>query len=503
MESSTPESPESTADESKWNDVGQNENTPAEPRATSGRWWFPYAAVLVGLTPILLFEVICHAFDWGRPTVDESLVAFENVRRLFVLDETADRYRVGENRYGYFLPTSFPATKGDHERRVFCLGGSTVQGRPYAHATAFPKWLEIALNAEASDTRWSVVNCGGVSYASYRLVPILEEILSYEPDAVVVYTGHNEFLEWDELTRPRPPGASLRSVRLLKRALPTGGDQRAARQGRAILPEEVDALLDYRGGLERYHHDVAKSAGVVSRFETHIRRMIALARAADVPIVFIDPVDDIRNTPPFKAEHDPTLSDADRESWNASMEFAARLIARGDFPMSEVALAYRNAAGFDPLHAAAWYQAGKCHAAAFEYERADDAFRRARDSDACPLRMTTPLHEALTRVVAETDVPLIDAASALNGEDRSSWLLDHVHPTIAGHQALAETVAATLHRIGVVEVRPDRARWRPRFEAHLKGLTTSYFTAGARRLERLTNWSQGRGDKLRAAPTDP
>src|SRR5258706_16184905 len=39
------------------------------------------------------------------------------------------------------------------------------------------------------------VNCGGVSYASYRLAPIVREVLNYQPDLVIVATGENEFLE--------------------------------------------------------------------------------------------------------------------------------------------------------------------------------------------------------------------------------------------------------------------------------------------------------------------
>ena len=71
-----------------------------------------------------------------------------------------------------------------------------MAGRPYTVETAFSSWLQLFLQYADPSKKWEVVNCGGVSYASYRLVPILEEVLeNYTPDLVILYTGQNEFLE--------------------------------------------------------------------------------------------------------------------------------------------------------------------------------------------------------------------------------------------------------------------------------------------------------------------
>ena len=104
-------------------------------------------------------------------------------------------YEVARSRWNFFRRDSFAAEKSDDEFRIFCLGGSTVQGRPFSIETSFPTFLEIALESADPSRQWEVVNCGGVSYASYRLVPIVREVLQYEPDLIIVYSGHNEFLE--------------------------------------------------------------------------------------------------------------------------------------------------------------------------------------------------------------------------------------------------------------------------------------------------------------------
>ena len=78
---------------------------------------------------------------------------------------------------------------------MFCLGGSTTFGRPYDDQTSFCGWLRELLAVAYPEGNWEVVNAGGVSYASYRVAALMEELVAYEPDLFIVYTGHNEFLE--------------------------------------------------------------------------------------------------------------------------------------------------------------------------------------------------------------------------------------------------------------------------------------------------------------------
>ena len=39
------------------------------------------------------------------------------------------------------------------------------------------------------------INAGGVSYASYRVARLMNELKQYQPDLFIVYSGQNEFLE--------------------------------------------------------------------------------------------------------------------------------------------------------------------------------------------------------------------------------------------------------------------------------------------------------------------
>ena len=155
---------------------------------------FRLSAVLLGLSVFVLFELVCRLAGWGADsTANDAFSEFASVRPLFVRDADDARFVVAENRRGFFAEDSFPVEKT--QKRVFVLGGSTVQGRPFSIPTSFATFLEIGLNHTDPDHDWKVINCGGISYASYRLLPIMEECMQYEPDLFIVCTGHNEFLE--------------------------------------------------------------------------------------------------------------------------------------------------------------------------------------------------------------------------------------------------------------------------------------------------------------------
>lgn len=93
----------------------------------------------------------------------------------------------------WFNPQSFPKRKPEGTRRIFCMGGSTTYGRPFADSTSYCGWLRRFLPLVDPSQEWEVINAGGVSYASYRVAALMEELAQYEPDLFIVLSAHNEF----------------------------------------------------------------------------------------------------------------------------------------------------------------------------------------------------------------------------------------------------------------------------------------------------------------------
>lgn len=464
---------------------------------------FKIGAVVLGFLLIGLAELACRLAGWGeRPAYEDPFVGFTEVNPLFELTEEGNEYRVAKAKLRFFSPESFPAKKGDKTYRIFCLGGSTVKGRPYSKETAFSTWLELSLQAAAPNRNWEVINCGGISYASYRLVNLLRECLTHQPDLFVICTGHNEFLEDrtyagikripNLLVNSQHWASNLRLYRLLKPAPPA-----PVLTNRFEMSEEVEALLDFRGGLEVYDRNEQWRDDVVRHFGHNLTAMIEMATAADVPAILIRPPSNLRGSPPFKSQHKDNLSLDDVIAWEQEIK-AARDLYQTDMPKAVDHL--NTALQIDDRHAATYYEIGKCHELLGQRQLALQAFQKALEEDICPLRMIQPLVDAMQRVAAATETPLIDVHAMLEKESRlgilgSDQLVDHIHPSIEGHKQIADAILTQLESKRVVIKTPGwEERRQAAFRTHFEALDAAYFAAARRALNGLNEWAAGRAE---------
>lgn len=55
--------------------------------------------------------------------------------------------------------------------------------------------LKKKLEIKWPDKKIEIINAGGLSYGTNRLLLVFEEVLEYKPDLIILYSGHNEFEE--------------------------------------------------------------------------------------------------------------------------------------------------------------------------------------------------------------------------------------------------------------------------------------------------------------------
>ena len=118
-----------------------NESVPQpglRSRSVRRTWLLRLAAVAFGLSVFVVLEIVCRIGGWGQPDLsDDPFVGFSELQPLFV--KQGDRYRTAPARLKFFAEQSFPEPKSPGTVRIFCLGGSTVQGRPFGPETSFTK----------------------------------------------------------------------------------------------------------------------------------------------------------------------------------------------------------------------------------------------------------------------------------------------------------------------------------------------------------------------------
>jgi lysophospholipase L1-like esterase len=179
--------------------------------------------------------------------------------------------------------------KAPGEVRVYLFGGSTTQGVPYL---MLPETLLKYYLAKANPERtFRIVNCGVGAGGFVRAALLVEDALragdlpgNARPDVVVVYEGHNEFLDYnnrfalvlEHRIGPRFVDA-LRSSWLVSHAL--RGAIPITRTNRALDPDAAGRTIG-------------------PRFAASLARLLSLTRSRGVPLVLCNPASNLADWPP-------------------------------------------------------------------------------------------------------------------------------------------------------------------------------------------------------------
>ena len=412
---------------------------------------------LSGVKPILLTE--------------DPMVGFSSNVPLFVEQRQPDGtiiFKTAKNRLDHFNDQEFPKTKLKNSYRIFTVGGSTTQGRPFDHKVSFSGWLQAFLNEAEPGRNWEVINAGGSSYASYRVAKLMQELVQYQPDLFIVYSGHNEFLEersYSGLTEL--PSWAIDIDSMLNGTRIYSGMKRlydswqpdSLRQARKRyeVSGEVDTILKYTYGPTSYHRDDELQKQIVSHYRLNLERMVLLARDAGAEIIFVTPADNLKDFSPFKSEHKEGVSAEAESRFNRSFENGNKLYAAGR--LHEALTAYRQALSIDDRFADLHFQIGRVLFDLKNYDEAEKFFWRAIDEDVAPLRMLSSMQKSLVDVAESHTVPLVDFQQILRHEYLQKYdhavfgnefFLDHVHTNIDGYRVLGLGLFDKLINLGIV-----------------------------------------------------
>lgn len=491
------------------------------------KWTFRLVAIAIGLLPLLLVEAGLRWLDVGgshRPNDGfDGTRLFTSVQAHQPSDEVD--WEISPRHSNFFCHASFVVPKPSGTRRVFVLGGSTVQGRPYATETAFAKFLELRLNVADTDWRHEVINCGGVSYASDRVEQILHEVLGYQPDAILLYVGHNEFLE--DRQEARRSSSTQRwidwvadrsfTVKTLQKTW-WADDKTERKNDPNQTFADLRTRLDGESGMDTYHRDPKWRTRIVENFQTTLGRMVKICRVQRIPLIVCVPASDVVRTPPFKVLPDPNASPTRaagvNEIWQAIIEMNVD-------PAQRIRLA-QKILRMDSEHAGAHYVLGR---SAHDRDSTPETIAKstrthliaARDLDVCPLRATTNIEDSIRRIGMETamnspvqvvdiprlfDRPPLMRSASEDGVADPGWFADHVHPTIGGHRRIATKLSRTFESWGwITRSEESDERYQAAAREHLDGLGEDYFHRGKQRLAGLRRWAAGRAGQPEPEPS--
>ncbi|MGK0185305.1 MAG: tetratricopeptide (TPR) repeat protein [Verrucomicrobiales bacterium] len=436
---------------------------------------------------------------------DDPHVGFASNVPLFV-DGKAGKFVTAPNKIRWFNPQQFPQEKAAKVRRVFCVGGSTTYGRPYSDATSFCGWLREYLPAADPAQRWEVINAGGISYASYRVAKVMEELIDYQPDLFVVYSGHNEFLEertyqgviqMPEAVRGLQAALGhTRTYSMMAGLLRKKPDSKKGGKSAQtpVLSEEVNTILDQSAGLERYARDAQLASKVIEHYRFNLARIVDIAQSVGAQVIFVTPAGNLGDSSPFKSQHTDGLTKAQLAQWKIDHDRAGEAYAGQRY--AEALDAIDRALAIDPDFAHSRYLRAQVLEKMGEIDAARAAYTEALVADVCPLRILPVMRNALTQVAKSRNVPVFDyhaflTARSEHGIPGDDWFLDHVHPTVEGHRLLALGIVSLMAKEGVLI---DKSRLSDDSIAQIKqrvlaGIDEEAHGVALRNLGNVLNWA--------------
>ncbi|OWW18385.1 tetratricopeptide repeat protein [Noviherbaspirillum denitrificans] len=476
-----------------------------------------FGLLLAAAALVLTEGVLSLAGVVPRAALEDPFVGFAATRPLFVERKQADgtvMMETATNKIGLFNRQSFPKTKAPNTVRIFCMGGSTTYGNPYRDSTSFCGWLREMLPVADPSRRWELINAGGISYASYRVTALMEELSGYEPDVFLILSGQNEFLEERSYGAVRELPAPVREVAAhITRTRIYSAMERAVRSSgivpvsqRYTLDAEVNERLGHTVGPQDYRRDDGQAVQIMRHYEFNLARMAAIGRAAGARVVMVVPPVNMKDVSPFKSEHRSDLTPRELADWSAFDSRARDALRAG--AQEPAAEALQAALAIDARYAETHFMLGQVLLGMGKYDQAKQAFQRAIDEDVCPLRILSPMQAAVRSLSAAQDIPLVDAMRIMEDQTRhlaghripgNEMFLDHVHPTIEGNRLLALALLDELRRGGLLR---DASSWTQEAQSQvtqtvLGRLNNTDHADAIQHLGRLFGWA-GKLDEAHA-----
>jgi lysophospholipase L1-like esterase len=352
-----------------------------------------------------------------------------NEDHLQINNDIARRYFLDPDAAPGVQYPAFRKEKSEKTFRVVVQGASTVAGIPYKKGGAFPAMLEHRLIRSLPHRKVEVINTGITAVCSYTLLDLADDIIMINPDAVIIYAGHNEYYgvlgigssqrlgSFSGLVRFYHAMNRFRLVQVMRKAHAAFAGKKTANiisRPNSTLMERMVREKEIPYGSELYDKGV-------DQFRVNISKLAGKYRKHHIPVFICTLVSNLKDLEPFLGAGSPEMTD------NTNPENADHHFTQGR----------------------EYYHEGV-------YEQAKTHFSLARDYDLLRFRAPSEFNVIIREVADKQDAILVDVeeifeANSTNGIVGKDLLTEHVHPNIQGYFLIADACYHALYKSGKVE----------------------------------------------------
>lgn len=339
----------------------------------------------------------------------------------------------------------FKKAKDKDMIRIICLGGSASAGWPHPPDEIFSAYLQKSLQKVYPAKKIEVINCSAHGFASYRVRQVFESIIPFQPDAVVVWCGNNEFLEKRNyrtsglksfLFRIR---SNYRSMQLVRQLFTKFSFDDTPDVAETFWKKVNEQALELRSDPEQFE-------SVNIHYRRSIEKIAESAGKNKIGLILMTVPVNLRDWEPNVSYLG--ISSADSLRWlNEFREGRKKYIS---LAYQEAVLSFNRANEIAPLNAETCYWLAKSYEGMNDSLMAYNYYVKAKDLDYNPFRAISEFNSAL-RTISKNNagIVLLDmeklirlyAAKGIPGFD---LFLDYVHPTKQGNMIIARETANAL-----------------------------------------------------------
>jgi tetratricopeptide (TPR) repeat protein len=338
----------------------------------------------------------------------------------------------------------FEVNKSSRTFRIFCLGESTMYGYPYPSNVTAPRFLKDRLVTLFPDRNIEVINLGIPAISSSVVLELVKQVVNYNPNLIIVYSGHNEFYGTYGVASTEYVGynKNLLDFYLQLRKLKTV----------ALLREGVNRLrsLFYRNEqqtrkatfLERMVQDrfiiygSPKYNRAKQLFQRNLNEMADIASKNNIPICFTTLVSNWKDQYPFISLFSSGIDNARREQWEKNFQDGIMLETQGQYDRALVI--FQRALDIDSMRADLHYHMGKCYYSSGNFDKACESYLMAKDLDVLRFRATDEFNEIIRVMNTSKGTWVVDMDKAFkemspHGILGSELVTEHLHPNVTGY----------------------------------------------------------------------
>ncbi len=360
-------------------------------------------------------------------------------------------------------PTRFPEQKAPGTFRIVVQGGSTAAGFPYGYGASLAGMLQQRLQATFANVNFEIITTAMPAVNSYTLLDFADEIILLQPDAVLIYAGHNEYLGILGVGSALSAGRSrpvilaflaLRESRILQ-LLMHSYHVATSRQ-----PVDVETITNSSGTLMRRivgkRHIPLNSALYregEQQFRSNLAGLLGRYQDAGVPVFIGTLASNEKGMQPFISD---LAADTDAAVWQAKYAAGSEALQQGNLETAQDALT--EVVALDDSAASGYYALGQLMERMGNYPSARGSYLAAKDRDQLRFRAPEAFNTIIRELAADHDAHVVEVQNGLleaagHGIIGNDLMLEHLHPNLLGYFLLADAYFEALREQGVIDAR--------------------------------------------------